>query len=183
MPNCCAWKDCNEEGEFRAPSDNRNLRQYRYFCAAHIKAFNKQWNGLKGFTENEIFDMQNGGATWNRPTWKMGTQAPVGGMGTQVFESAEDLFKFFKQRKVSSGKVEENVQNPYREIPADVREACSIFNVENPIHGKILKQKYLKLVKENHPDTNPDKDNAEDSIKRINVAYRILEDFDGAAIK
>ncbi|MDD9920044.1 MAG: J domain-containing protein, partial [Alphaproteobacteria bacterium] len=161
MPTC-NWPDCNDEGEFKAPCDPRDLSKYQYFCKAHIKEFNKRWNGLEGFNENEIFSMQHGAATWHRPTWKMGVNDKN---YTSLFETAEDLYSFFKKRQS-----EQQPQSDSQQLPKDVREACYIFKLDAPLTGKPLKSRYLELVKENHPDKNPDSTQAEDNIKKINVA-------------
>ena len=174
MSKCC-WPGCELEGVFSAPCDPRDLSKRQYFCKQHIKDFNKSWNGLTGFDEEEIFSMQHGAATWNRPTWTMGVNSR---MGQTPFETAEDLYRFFKQRQVDQAKIE---QHTLHELPADVQEACHIFQLQEPIGGRPLKQRYLKLVKEHHPDVHPEKDDAAEYIKKINVAYRILESFSHSA--
>jgi hypothetical protein len=169
----CSHPECELDGEFPAPKDPRNLAARQYFCQAHIKEFNKRWNGLNGFDQEEIFSMQHGAATWNRPTWKMGVHTPADYNNT--FKTADDLYRFFKQRRVDEAKV---IQPPTpRELPPDVMEACRIFAVAEPVGGKRLKRRYLDLVKKHHPDVSQE-DTAAETIKKINVAYRILEDFD-----
>lgn len=175
MAECCAWPGCTEEGTFPAPKSPRDIGGRQYFCAKHIKEFNKHWNGLDGFSVDEIFDMQNGGATWNRPTRPMGVNSQSFSAANATFNSAEDLYKFFKQRQVNGGAAED-AQAP-EALPADVQEACAIFALKEPIAGKKLKTKYLELVKKNHPDVAPDA--SPDVIKRINVAYKILEEYAG----
>lgn len=170
----CAHPGCDQEGTFGAPCDPHNLNKRQFFCQAHIKEFNKRWNGLNGFSEDEIFSMQHGAATWNRPTWKMGVGEATD-KSTFQFETAEDLFQFFKQRRVQDARIDTSTAPEV--LPADVQEACSIFDLKSPIAGRNLKQKYLQLVKKHHPDVNADRHQAEDAIKRINVAYKILADY------
>jgi hypothetical protein len=168
----CDYPGCKLEGEFPAPKDPRDLTERQHFCQAHIKEFNKRWNGLTGFDQEEIFSLQHGAATWNRPTWKMGVNGSPD--YSKAFQTADDLYRFFKQRRVDEAKV---IQTPAsQDIPPDVLEACRIFAVTEPVGGKRLKQRYLDLVKKHHPDVNQEETAAE-TIKKINVAYRILEDF------
>lgn len=171
MTNCCAWPDCKEEGTFPAPRSPRDIDGRQYFCQPHIKEFNKRWNGLDGFSMDEIFDMQHGGATWNRPTAPMGINSTSYNAATSTFNSAEDLYKFFKQRQVNGADVSEKPEA----LPEDVQEACAIFALKAPTGAKNLKTKYLELVKKNHPDVAPDA--SPDVIKRINVAYKILQEY------
>lgn len=171
---CCAYPNCTEEGTFPAPRDPRNIGARQYFCKPHITEFNKKWNGLDGFKPEEIFSMQHGAATWNRPTWKMGVNAEkIQG----AFKTADELFQFFRQRQMNDAKSMFQAKPENAPLPPDVKEACRIFDLENVTDTKELKQKYLQLVKENHPDLNPEDVKAQESIKRINVAYKILEDF------
>ncbi|MBI1309339.1 MAG: DnaJ domain-containing protein [Proteobacteria bacterium] len=178
MPtHTCAWPQCREEGLFPAPKDPRDLKQRQYFCQPHIKEFNKRWNGLSGFSENEIYQMQDGAATWQRPTWGMGLGAsggtPTGARVENTFASADDLYGFFKNRVAQEGA---RPSSATRHLPPDVKEACAIFSIEQPLEEALLKKRYLSLVKTHHPDVNKSPD-APEHIKRINVAFRILADF------
>lgn len=172
----CAWPDCPNEGKFPAPRNPRDLRQRQFFCEAHIKEFNKRWNGLDGFSESEIYQMQDGAATWSRPTWNMGLNGggPTGAHVEHPFASADDLFGFFKSR-VAREKAGETLPSTAH-LPADVKESCAIFGIEQPLEALVLKKRYLTLVKQHHPDVNKS-DAAADLTKRINVAFRILTDY------
>lgn len=175
MSEKCAWPNCTEEANFPAPRNPRNLAQRQYFCAEHIKEFNKRWNGLEGFSENEIYQMQDGAATWQRPTWNMGlNQTPTAAKVEQGFANADDLFGFFKSR-VARERNGESLPST-KHLPADVKEACAIFSIEAPLEAVTLKKRYLSLVKQHHPDVNKS-EGAPEQIKRINVAYRILTDY------
>ncbi|PIZ31588.1 MAG: hypothetical protein COY40_01660 [Alphaproteobacteria bacterium CG_4_10_14_0_8_um_filter_53_9] len=182
MTEICNWPGCNEEGTFNAPKDPRNLNERQYFCKAHIKEFNKKWNGLTGFSEDELFSMQNGAATWGRPTWATAVNgAKFDPLGASPFKNSSDLFEFFQSRlkeEGASGNMGAHVHGPMplTSLPADVQEACVIFNLETPLTPAELKPKYLTLVKQHHPDVNKS-EHAPDFIKRINVAYKILTDF------
>ncbi|PZP39728.1 MAG: hypothetical protein DI585_03140 [Pseudomonas fluorescens] len=180
MTHTCAWPNCPNEGSFPAPRNPRDLRERQYFCQDHIKEFNKRWNGLDGFSEQEIYGMQDGTAQWNRPTWNMGLNGAGPNAGrvehpfADPFVDADDLFGFFKQR-VAREREGESLPST-RHLPADVKESCAIFGIEQPLEAAMLKKRYLNLMKQHHPDVNKS-DNAADQTKRINVAYRILTDY------
>ncbi len=173
----CAHADCKEKGDFPAPRDPRNIGARQFFCQTHIKEFNKKWNGMKGFSEDEIFSMQNGAATWNRPTWAMGINSKSNKTAQFDFETAEDLYRFFRDRQVNEAKVLHKKEPSKKYLPPDVKEACAILALDKPIGGKILKKRYLNLIKKHHPDKNEGAEKAEETMKQINVAYKILEDF------
>jgi hypothetical protein len=170
----CAWPECREHGQYPAPRDPRNLSARQYFCAGHIKEFNKRWNGLEGYTVDDIYKLQHGAATWNRPTWGMGVNGAKVEAAANPFARAQDLFEFFQNRIATEGKSKGAA--PVSLLPADVKEACVIFNIEQPLEETGLKKRYLTLVKQHHPDVNKTS-TAEEQLKRINVAYKILTDY------
>ena len=174
----CAWPNCSEEGTFSAPKNPRDLSQRQFFCGAHIKEFNKRWNGLDDFSMEELYKMQDGTAQWQRPGWNMGLHgqggSTVGKGGRNPFETADDLYGFFTNR-VARERNGESLPST-RHLPADVKEACAIFAIEQPLAEAVLKKRYLGLVKQHHPDVNKSPD-APEHIKRINVAFRILVDY------
>lgn len=178
VQGCCAWPGCVEDGRYPAPRDPRNLSARQYFCQPHIKEFNSRWNGLSGFSETEIYGMQDGAATVGRPTWAMGvngTSLPNGAKinAEKLFGSAQDLYQFFQQRveRERAGALPSTAA-----LPPDVKEACAIFSLPQPLPAPELKARYHSLVKQHHPDVNSSAD-AGEHIKRINVAYRILTTY------
>ena len=56
MKNICEWDSCQEDGEFKAPLEKDNSKEYRWLCEEHIKLFNKNWNYFDGMRQNEIED-------------------------------------------------------------------------------------------------------------------------------
>lgn len=176
MTNQCTHTGCKEEGTFPAPRDPRNIGERQYFCEAHIKEFNKKWNGLDGFNEDEIFSMQQS-STWDRPTWKAGVNGDSQSGQQMRFKTTQELYEFFKQRHMQQHK-KATAQNNAKTIPPDVHEACIIFAIDSPlITLSKLKQRYIALVKQHHPDVNKGSKTAEEMVKRINVAYHILQDY------
>lgn len=176
----CAWPDCQEEGTFAAPKSAKDIYDRQYFCANHIKEFNKHWNGLDGMSQDDIFSMQTK-ATWERPTQRFGIHGVSAKTANFTFESAEDLFKFFKQRQK-----EETIKKAYGfyqetkeedDLSPDVKEACSILGVDLPLEFTALKKKYLSLMKKHHPDLNKGSKQQEDHVKKINVAFQIIQDY------
>ena len=57
MKNICDWKDCKEIGEYKAPKERDNSRNFRYLCLEHIKIFNKNWNYFADMNDEQIGEM------------------------------------------------------------------------------------------------------------------------------
>lgn len=177
--NICAHPGCTKEGTFPAPRDPKNIFNRQYFCQEHIKEFNKKWDGLKGMSEDDIFSMQTK-STWERPTWAFGIHSESAKAANFAFQNSDDLYAFFKQRQKREyldslkygGEKDKSI-----DLPPDVKESCSILSITLPIEAAALKKTYLSLIKRHHPDKNAGSKNAEEHMKRINIAYQIIGDY------
>ena len=170
-PHTCAWPQCLEEGTFRAPVDVRDLTRRQYFCAKHIKEFNAKWDGLTGFSPDEIFTMQTGGATWNRPTWKMGVESASWTKTSAPGDNSKDFYKLFGEGAKPKAQVHSQV------LPPEAQAALLVIDVPVPFSSLVLKNRYRQLVKENHPDISKQKKKAEEKLKQINEAYAVLKKY------
>ncbi len=151
----CEWKDCEEKGEYRAPSSRENLREFRWFCLDHVKIYNKSWDYFKGKTADEIYNEISKDATWHRPTSKR----------SRSFRF-QDNFSFFKKEKKAFKEKHTNLQED------NIFIALSILDMQMPESIDILKKQYKKLVKKFHPDINKEKD--KEYIVKLNEAYATL---------
>ena len=52
MKNICDWNNCLEIGEYKAPMEKDNSKNYRLLCLKHVKEFNENWNYFSGMSEN-----------------------------------------------------------------------------------------------------------------------------------
>ena len=55
MENICEWENCKKIGNFKAPLERDNSKNYKWLCEVHIKLFNKNWNYFDGMSQDEIF--------------------------------------------------------------------------------------------------------------------------------
>ena len=68
----CSSPDCNLLGEYKAPISPDNLREYKWFCLAHIKEYNKNWNYFENMTADEIETFIENDIIGHRKTQKIG---------------------------------------------------------------------------------------------------------------
>ena len=54
MKIICDWNNCNKIGEYKAPIEKDNSKDFRYLCLEHIREFNKNWNYFANMTDNQI---------------------------------------------------------------------------------------------------------------------------------
>ena len=54
MENICEWENCKKIGEFKAPIERDNSKNFKLLCQEHIKLFNQKWNYFEGMSQDEI---------------------------------------------------------------------------------------------------------------------------------
>lgn len=156
----CAWSGCNEAGSFRAPKNKRSLRDYQWFCADHIREFNKQWDYFAGMTETEIYAFQKDALTGHRPTWRVDRHGMI---DRKVEEAFVRMFGEQSRFRASS-----------KPVSARDKDALATLDLEHPCDKKTIKAQYRELVKKYHPDVNGSNRRAEETFKRITQAYHHL---------
>ena len=172
----CAWAGCSGTGEFRAPKDRR-LADYLMFCLEHVRTYNAQWDFHAGCSADDLEAEIRSAATWERPTWRLGTLGAgyrSGRAGAQV----SDPFGFaegtgFDDRKKARAEGAQ-ARATSGGTPAYTR-ALKVMGLEGPVTAETLKERYKSLVKEYHPDANGGSAKAENRMKAINQAYQTLK--------
>ena len=164
----CEWPDCHEAGEHRAPKSRDDLDNHQWLCLEHARAFNRSWNYYAGMSDDEVEADVRRDTTWERPTWRLG------GNGAFRPEKFSDPLGMFSEAAAASGaKGGQPVRPP---ISTEEEQAYRTLGLEYPVSAPDLKARYKVLVKEYHPDANRGDKTAEDRLKDINAAYRVLRD-------
>ncbi len=176
-PCACAWEGCSAAGEYRAPKD-RELRSYISLCLEHVRTYNATWDYHKGATVADLEAEIRSAATWERPTWKMGT---LGG-GRRRYK-VHDPFGFAagtafdpdaETASAGSGRSKDGGRDETPHIHAARQSALKVLSLTMPVTLEGLKQRYKELVKKHHPDANGGSTEAETRMKIINQAYQTL---------
>jgi DnaJ domain len=154
----CDWPGCPAEGEHRAPRSRRELKQFWWFCLAHVRQYNASWNYYAGMTEQEIEADVRFDTVWQRPSWRMGENVRA-----FAFGSVGDAFAIF-------GNAAEAQQRP----ATPEEQAMVVLDLEPPVTVAIVKARYKTLVKRYHPDANGGDKAAEERFKDISAAYRVV---------
>ena len=166
MENICEWDNCTESGEFKAPLEKDNSKNYRWLCENHIKLFNKNWNYFDGMRQNEIENFLKSDLTWHRPTQKFGSSDNF--FNILWNNALNGKFNFFKEEKVING------LNGRRLSEKD-KDAFKIMELESNADWPIIQKKFKTLVKKFHPDRNAGNKEFENKLKKITLAYSHLK--------
>ncbi|MBX7198684.1 MAG: J domain-containing protein [Rhodospirillaceae bacterium] len=171
-PCTCAWEGCTAAGDYRAPKD-RDLRSYVALCLEHVRAYNASWDYHKGATPADLETEIRSAATWERPTWKMGS---LGG-GRRRYK-VHDPFGFAAGTSFDPDGEAASAKDTKRDETAQVhaarQSALKVLSLTMPVTLEGLKQRYKELVKKYHPDANGGSAEAETRMKIINQAYQLL---------
>ncbi len=175
----CDNPNCAQRGEFRAPKSRYNLEDYYWFCLDHVRIYNAAWDYYQGMSVAEIEEALRAGTTWERPTWPMGDR--------KIERRVRDAFKrVFDEDDIESNA--EHIHAKAQERGVDPRYAAQLnalreLGLAPPIDFEGIKKRYRDMVKMHHPDVQSGPDlqtsraEAEEKIKRLNVAFTVLKEF------
>ena len=166
MKNICEWENCMEIGNYKAPMEKDNSKNYRWLCVEHIKLFNKNWDYFDGMNQNEIEIFLKSDMTWHRPTQKFGSSDNF--FNILWNNALNDKFNFFKHEKNTHSLNEKK----FSEKDID---AFKIMGLELNESWPIIQKKFKTLVKKFHPDKNSGNKQFEDKLKKITLAYSHLK--------
>lgn len=180
----CDHSGCAGHGEFRAPKSRDAINQFHWFCLDHVRAYNRSWDFYRGMDYEQIEAEIREDTVWHRPTWTMGenrtataahpaNQASAAkGDWTDQIDDPFDLFNLGEARRRKTEQQDRaKGKKPFG--PAE-RKAAELFEMTPPLVLREVKLKYKSLVKTHHPDANGGDKGAEETLKTIIEAYRLL---------
>lgn len=177
----CDASGCTREAGHKAPKD-RGLSEYYNLCYEHVCAYNKQWDYFEGMSPREIEDHIARSALGDRQTWRFANYKDLEDI---VFKRA---WQFYRFSDADPGREQwrghgEHANNESQESGREDNgkhsipeyEALDIMGLTPPVDLAGIKKKYKQLVKQYHPDHNRGDHSAEETMKRINMAYATLK--------
>ena len=166
VPRICAHPDCLEDGLYPAPKSRNNLREYYWFCKEHVREYNAAWDYCRGLGQAEIDRIVREDVTWGRPTWPLGLQ--------QTAARARGEFKMYDTTGIFD-EDEVGPDAPKTAAPEGSEPwAIRVLGLVPPLTLTAVKRRYKELAKQFHPDVNGGDPQAEERLKRINLAYSTL---------
>lgn len=158
-----------EDGLHPAPKSRDRLRDYFWFCKPHAREYNAAWDYCRGLGQSQIDAIIRQDVTWGRPTWPLGLQKAAQNAAGGDFSSMRDSTGFFDEGFDASS------APPPAESPLGTeRWAMRALDLVPPLTLTALKARYKELAKQLHPDVNGGDTEAEERLKRINLAYSTL---------
>ena len=167
----CDAKDCIRPGNCRVSQSPQNLNEYFWYCAAHARAHNENWDYFKGMDNGEIQKFREDALTGHRPTWQLGKRAAKARTGTRSQNPLHDSHALFEEDDAG------NPTGPRRPERHLTRLQIMAFDTMALAHNATLieiKARYKELVKRFHPDANGGDRGAEERLKQVIKAYGVL---------
>ena len=164
MKTICDWNNCDKKGEYKAPIEKDNSKNYRLLCLKHIKEFNKNWTYFSGMSDNEIYNFLKSDLTWHKPTMS--------------FSSSDNFFKVLWNNALNEEKFNNKfLMNGNSKLNFDQNDmkAFGILGISVGLKWEKVQEKFKKLVKKFHPDMNAGNKCFEDKLKVITLAYTQLK--------
>lgn len=159
----CDVPGCEAPGEYRAPRSRRALREWRWFCLEHVRAYNAAWDYYRGMSPDQIEAELRSDIAWQRPTW------PLGRLGRTEWQHSSGLEEALADFVIRSAH-----RSPAESAPAELKEHLAALELAWPVTLEAVKARYKELAKRHHPDANGGDVDAGERFKAINLAYATL---------
>ena len=144
----CDMPECAAMGEYRAPRSRANLRDYHWFCLAHVREYNATWDYYRGMTPGEIEAQcaptppgSGRPGRW-RPRLgavRTGSTRQRSPTGSTCWAAAARSHRRERQATLA---------------PAELREPLAELGLRWPVTLDAVKARYKELAKRHHPDAN-----------------------------
>ena len=167
----CDYPGCTAKAEFRAPKSREYVNQYYWFCLNHVREYNKKWNYYEGLDSGEIEEHLRFDQTWRRPTW------PLGGKGRDELKLRKKVHDFFFKDTVREKSEKFEKKFMHADMSFAEKKAFEYLDVSPELAMSVIKKKYRDLVKKHHPDKHGGKEDKVEMLKKINLAFAIVEAY------
>lgn len=159
----CDVEGCEAPGEYRAPRSRRALREWRWFCLEHVRAYNAAWDYYRGMSPDQIETELRSDVAWQRPTWPLGR---IGGTAWRHAAGFEESLAALADRATQRGAA--------TAAPAELKAHLAALDLGWPVTLEAVKARYKELAKRHHPDANGGDAGAGERFKAISLAYTTL---------
>ena len=131
-----------------------------------MRSYNSAWNFFGDMGQQEIEDYLHEDFTWHRPTWPLGGGLRAGRMARN--DASNDPYGIFGEEAEAAPD-----EVPRRSLAGE-RGALAVLNLSPQATANEIRARYKELIKRLHPDANGGDRKAEDQLKTVIEAYRLL---------
>lgn len=171
----CAHPDCEEPGEFRAPSRFGQRSgfdgpgDWQWLCLEHVREFNLKFDWFKDMSQDEIEAAQTpyaGWATETRAFTRAGADSPP--KWSDFHDPLDAISARFRQH-MPKDRADGKTLSP------EDRRALKTLGLGDDADRRALRGRYSELVRRYHPDRNGGDRSHEKALQDVIAAYTHLK--------
>lgn len=176
----CEHKGCDQKGDCKAPKQTaaslkrkrKTDADFHWFCQRHAGEYNKQYNFFDGMTEAEYLAFRSSEDSGHQKTWKFGTGPMGGAKGASRLDAKKWGGRHFFDEDGN------HVRPNKTEKPGRTRlqlRALDELDLPHNSDAAAVREKYSRLVKEYHPDSNGGDRSNEHRLAKVIRAFKTLK--------
>ena len=143
MKNICDWNNCFEIGEYKAPLEKDNSKNFRLLCLSHVREFNKNWNYFSGMSDEQIHDWLKSDVVWHKPTQSFSSSDNF--FKDTQFKFSQSDIKAFSILGISVGVKWEKIQEKFKKLVKKFHPDMNAGNKKYEDKLKIITLAYTQL--------------------------------------
>ena len=182
----CAYPQCPERGEFRAPNPYgrrpgpNGPGEYQWLCLTHVREFNAGYDWFAGMTAEEIATAQSPTNVWPGETraFRANGNVDIPPKWADFHDPLDAISARFKAR-VTEAKPAMGANGQL--LSGDDRKALSTLGLGHDADRRAVRSAYSRLVRKYHPDRNGGDRSHEKALQAVIEAYAQLRDSPAVA--
>ena len=171
----CEWDGCSDQAACSLPKSPREPKERIWYCLAHAREHNKNWNYFDGLSEAEAKAQQEADRYGGRPTWSMGkndrARAAANARGAA---DMADAFGIFKEDAAARARAR-GVFRDGKRLSKLQEKAYETLALPHTASAGEIRRRYAELVRRFHPDQNDGDRSAEAQLSEVVKAHTILK--------
>lgn len=171
----CEWDDCEEQAACSLAKSPREPRARVWYCLAHAREHNRNWNYFDGMSETEARAAREANIYGDRPTWSMGknerARAAAKARGPADMHDSFGVFD-------GEAKAQREARGVYRDgkrLSKLQEKAYETLALPHTASAGEIRRRYAELVRRFHPDSNGGDRGAEAQLAEVVKAHQILK--------
>ena len=177
----CAYPQCPERGEFRAPNPYgrrpgpNGPGDYQWLCLTHVREFNAGYDWFAGMTAEEIAAAQSPTNVWPGETraFRANGNVDIPPKWADFHDPLDAISARFKAR-VEEAKPAMGTNGQL--LSGDDSKALSTLGLGHDADRRAVRTAYSRLVRKYHPDRNGGDRSHEKALQAVIDAYAQLRD-------
>ena len=171
----CEKEGCEELAACSLPKSPRQPNERIWYCLAHARDHNKNWNYFEDLSETEAQAARAAQIYGERPTWSMGkNERARAAMNARGAADADDAHGLFKEQARAQAEARGTYREGKRLTKLQVK-AFETLALPHTAPAGEIRRRYAELVRRFHPDSNDGDRSAEEQLSDVVKAHTILK--------